>query len=182
MKKLFIFLFPLLFIAACNNQPSETTTDLVDEEAIELPIILFNDLFLPAQGGFIRGVDFGMDRAAILAIEEKIEKSVVFKDEDDVELVITTDMGRDVMNFGDITYLFEDGELYAIIIETYLISPETSEGVFQHVIDYLNTKYGEGMVAEDGFVDYVTDNLLIAVRNFDIEDSYGMYMTVEFVK
>jgi hypothetical protein len=81
---------------------------------------LFNDLIEPLNTqGVFRGVWFDMSKTAVKDVETDKTTTSVYRDEEQTELVITTDMGDNILDFADITYTFDDKGLYHIGVETY---------------------------------------------------------------
>lgn len=144
----------------------------------------FNDLMLPKTNGVFRGISFDMSKEEVLEIESLRTTVEIFLNETVDELVVTSDMGREILDFADTTYRFDEQGLYAIKVETYA---NTSEGAlidFNQIIAYFSAKYGEPIISDaDGYYEFTaTDEVsgneyLIALKNItDVEDSYGMYM------
>lgn len=200
MKRILFLFAAASFMFACDttvgdlvDKTSNNTEEVVAEETEVQTVTggersttnnpLYNDLMLPTTGGVYRGVHFDMNRDEVYDIETARSTVDVYKDETDEELVITTDMGKEILDFGDITYRFDEQGLYGIKVETYAVSLEGATEVFDMVIDTYTEKFGEPTVAEDGYSEFnATDDLsghdyTIAVKNIDdVEESYGMYM------
>lgn len=178
--KILLNLIPALFVFfACGNSNS------VKEPIAELPesySVLFTDLFQVEDGGIFRGVEWDMTKEQVLKIESKRSTSTVLENEEDKKLVITSDMGKDVLNFADITYAFDEKGLYNIGVETFAVDAATADMVHEEVLKFLNEKYGQSEVASDGFIEYKdkAKKLLIAVSKIELEDSFGMYIYFEY--
>lgn len=189
MKKIFFLVFAAAFMFACNS-PSGSEDTVVDEtvesgdgtrSTTNNP--LYNDLMLPSTSGVFRGISFDMSKATVLDIETSRSTVDVFQDETPEELIITTDMGKEILDFGDITYRFDEKGLYSIKVETYAVSLAGATEVFKMIIDKYTKDYGEPTIADDGFYEFTAkdkksgNDYSIAVKNIDdVEDSYGMYM------
>jgi hypothetical protein len=173
MKKITLLFAVLSIMFACNSSSTDKETTL---ENVETTVDLFNDLFQPNDGGLFRGADFDMSKDAVLALENSRSTSSIYKDEDPNELVITTDMGKEALNFADVTYYFDEQGLYSISVESYAISKEIADSVFEMVVEHLTKLYGEGELAEDGFLDFYGEGINVAVQNIDLEESFGMYI------
>lgn len=194
MKKLLFLIAAAGFMFACNSESSESTEEtVVEETAVEESATseersttnnpLYNDLMLPTSGGVFRGVYFDMSRDEVYDIETARSTVDVYQDDIPEELIITTDMGKEILDFGDITYRFDEQGLYGIKVETYNISLEGATEVYDMIIETYTEAYGEPTIADDGYaeftaVDEKTDyEYSIAVKNIDdVEDSYGLYI------
>jgi hypothetical protein len=175
MNKLFP-LFALIFLfVACNSDVSKPSP--ISAEATKNSI-LFTDLFQPQDGGIFRGVEFDMLKAEVLKIEKTRKSASILKDDSETKLVITTDMGSEVLNFADITYTFDEKGLYTLKVETYAVDKSTADLVYEEILTYLESLYGKGVLAEDGFVDFKSEEkgVAVAVQNIDLETSFGMYI------
>lgn len=190
MKKLFFLVVTASLLFACDS-PSAGEDTVVDE-VVEAPNDgerstttnpLYNDLMLPTTGGVFRGISFDMSKASVLDIETSRSTVDVYLDETDDELIVTTDMGKEILDFGDITYRFDEQGLYSIKVETYAVSLEGATKVFDMIVEKYTEEYGEPSIAEDGFYEFTgTDkksgnDFSIAIKNIDdVEESFGMYM------
>lgn len=196
MKKIIHLIFLGAFLFACTSETTNSTDETTDTATTEDVVVedtndersttnnaLYNDLMLPTTGGVFRGIHFDMTRSQVYDIETSRSTIDVYKDETDEELVVTTDMGKEILNFGDITYRFDEQGLYAIKVETYATTLEVATEVFDMIVEEYNSRYGEATIAEDGYSEWTaTDSetgydYAIAVKNIDdIDDSFGMYM------
>jgi hypothetical protein len=142
----------------------------------------FNQLMELSSGGIFRGASFDMAKSDVLDIENSRITTSVYKDEEDTELVITTDMGADIMNFADVTYTFDEQGLYHIGVESYAVSKSSADRVFDMVKSYYTNKLGTPTLAEDGFYEfygkYSGYDYVIAIYNLEYEDSPGMEMYI----
>jgi hypothetical protein len=142
----------------------------------------FNQLMELSSGGIFRGASFDMAKSDVLDIENSRNTTSVYKDEEDTELVITTDMGADIMNFADVTYTFDEQGLYHIGVESYAVSKSSADRVFDMVKSYYTNKLGTPTLAEDGFYEfygkYSGYDYVIAIYNLEYEDSPGMEMYI----
>lgn len=142
----------------------------------------FNQLMELSSGGIFRGASFDMAKSDVLDIENSRITTSVYKDEEDSELVITTDMGADIMNFADVTYTFDELGLYHIGVESYAVSKSSADRVFDMVKSYYTNKLGTPTLAEDGFYEfygkYSGYDYVIAIYNLEYEDSPGMAMYI----
>ena len=142
----------------------------------------FNQLMELSSGGIFRGASFDMAKSDVLDIENSRITTSVYKDEEDSELVITTDMGADIMNFADVTYTFDEQGLYHIGVESYAVSKSSADRVFDMVKSYYTNKLGTPTLAEDGFYEfygkYSGYDYVIAIYNLEYEDSPGMAMYI----
>lgn len=203
MMKRILFLFAAAsFMFACdttvgdlvdkvNNKDTEETV-VSDDVNVEAPVSgersttnnpLYNDLMLPTTGGVFRGIHFDMFKDEVYDVETARSTVDVYKDETDEELIITTDMGKEILDFGDVTYRFDEQGLYSIKVETYAVTFEGATKVFDMIIEHYTEEYGAPTIAEDGYSEFdATDKIsghdyTIAVKNIDdVEESYGMYM------
>lgn len=191
MKNFFYLLFVAALFTACQNTTSteepteEVEVDLVEEENTRSTTTnpLFNDLMMPTAGGMFRGVEFDMSREKVYNLETSRSTISVYKDETDEELVLTTDMGKEVLDFADITYRFDEQGLYGIQVETYSTTFEKSAEVFDMIVEQYTREFGEPTIAEDGYTEFDAYSeksgydYKISIKNLeDYEDSFGMYM------
>lgn len=191
MKNYFYLLFLAALFTACQNTTStdepneEVEVDVVEEENTRSTTTnpLFNDLMMPTAGGMFRGVEFDMSREKVYKLETSRSTITVFQDETDEELVLTTDMGKEVLDFADITYRFDEQGLYGIQVETYVTSLEKSTEVFDMIVAQYTEEFGEPTIAEDGYTEFDAYSeksgydYKISIKNLeDYEDSFGMYM------
>ena len=198
MKKILILIVAASFMFACDttvgdllNKGKNTNADaeeIVSEEvssngrsSTNNP--LYNDLILPTTGGIFRGAHFDMSREAIYDMETSRSTVSVYQDEIPEELIVTTDMGKEILDFGDITYRFDEQGLYSIKVETYNVSLEGATSVYDMIIEAYTKAYGNPTMADDGYAEFTaldekTDyEYSIAVKNIDnVEDSYGLYL------
>ena len=174
-----------------NNETKET---IVTEEVYKVESVaigersttnnqLYYDLMQPTASGVFRGVHFDMSKDEVYDTESVRSTVDVYKDETDEELIVTTDMGKEILDFGDITYRFDEQGLYSIKVETYAITLEGSTEVCNMIIENYTEKYGAPTWAEDGYNEFTTTDeatgheYSIAIKNIDdVEDSYGMYI------
>lgn len=191
MKNYFYLLFLAALFTACQNTTStdepneEVEVDVVEEENTRSTTTnpLFNDLMMPTAGGMFRGVEFDMSREKVYKLETSRSTITVYQDETDEELVLTTDMGKEVLDFADITYRFDEQGLYGIQVETYVTSLEKSTEVFDMIVAQYTEEFGEPTIAEDGYTEFDAYSeksgydYKISIKNLeDYEDSFGMYM------
>ncbi|MCD8528892.1 MAG: hypothetical protein LRY27_02745 [Chitinophagales bacterium] len=146
----------------------------------EDPTILFNDLVEPDAGGIFRGVSFDWTKEQVKTLELKRSTTDIYTDELDEELVVTTDMGAEAMNFADVSYFFDDKGLYSIEAETYSVTQEITDDVYAKVKDYYTNKLGAGTLAEDGYLEfkgsYKSYKYTVAMQKLDYEDSPGLML------
>lgn len=185
-------IFVAAFMFACNTETAENDveTDVVvsendanngDRSTTNNP--RYNDLMLPTSSGVFRGVSFDMSKSKVSDIETARSTVDIYQDETESELIVTTDMGKEILDFADITYKFDEQGLYSIKVETYAVSFEGATEDFNMIIDHYTEKFGEPTIAEDGYYEFsATDEVSgndysIAIKNIDdVEESFGMYM------
>lgn len=138
----------------------------------------FDQLMELSSGGVFRGVSFDMSKSSVLNLETSRSTTSVYKDEVDTELVITTDMGANILNFADVTYTFDEQGLYHIGVESYAVSKSSADRVFDQVKSHFTSKLGTPKLADDGFYEFYGKNgkynYVVAIYNLDYEDSPGM--------
>lgn len=190
MKKLFyLFLVSgLLFSCDSTEKTSGEETEVEVEETSSdsrstTTNPLFNDLMVPTADGVFRGTSFNMSRSEVYEIETSRSTVSIYKDDTEDELIITTDMGKEILDFGDVTYRFDEQGLYSIKVETYATSLEVATEVFDLIIEKYTAAYGEPTIAEDGYYEFTATDAAskldysISVKNIDdVEESFGMYM------
>ena len=172
MKKILIPILGLLLFTTLNAQQRANTT--IDAKP------LFEDLILPDVDGIFRGVDFNMSKSQVLKIENR-ETTSIYADEE-IKLIITSDMGADFNNFADIYYWFDENGLDYIELETYAISGELSVATFEMVKDYYTQKMGKHSINENGFMEFHGkhngQHYTIEIDYVDIANEYGMYIYI----
>ena len=168
MKRIFLMIFTAALMFACNTETASDVEDDVvvaddqssndDGERSTTSNPRYNDLMLPSTSGVFRGISFDMSKDEVLDIETARSTVDIYQDETEDEVIVTTDMGKEILDFGDITYKFDEQGLYGIKVETYAI-------------------------AEDGYYEFTaTDKVSgndysIDIKNIDdVEESFGMYM------
>ncbi|MEZ4979382.1 MAG: hypothetical protein R2772_08790 [Chitinophagales bacterium] len=143
---------------------------------------LFQDLMQPDAGGVFRGVYFDWSKSKVKDFELTRSTSSLYKEDVETELVITTDMGADIMNFADITYTFDEKGLYHIKVESYATSKQAADDVYNKVVAFFTKKLGAGVLADDGYLEFKgksgSYNYVVALENIEYEDSPGMYMYI----
>lgn len=185
-----IFAGALMF--ACDTATKETVeTDIVevenddtnDGERSTTNNPRYNDLMLPTTSGVFRGVSFDMSKSKVTNMETSRSTVDIYQDETEDELIVTTDMGKEILDFADITYKFDEQGLYSIKVESYAVTFEGATEDFNMIIEHYTEKFGEPSIAEDGYYEFsATDNVSgndysIAIKNIDdVEESFGMYM------
>lgn len=174
---------------ACDFSPKEIIEEATSEEVrstTDNP--LYNDLMMPVSGQVFRGADFDMSRNEIYTLESNRSTVTLYSDENEEELIFTTDMGKDILNFADITYRFDEQGLYNIKVETYATSSKIADEVYHQIIEHYTSLYGEPTIAEDGYDEfYAVDkntgyDYRISILNItDLEESFGMYMYFDLI-
>jgi len=143
---------------------------------------IYNDLMETSSRGIFRGASFDWTKAQVLKLETDRTTTSVYRDEKPEELVITTDMGADVLNFGDITYSFDENGLYHIKVETFATTNEVNKKVFEKIIAFYTSKFGKGVEAEDGYLEFTDksqyQDYVIAIEAVDSETSPGIYLFI----
>ena len=139
----------------------------------------YTDLMEIESGGVFRGASFDMTKEAVYGYETERSTTSVYQD-DPNEFVITTDMGSDILNFADVTYKFDEEGLYHIKVETYATDAGAAEQLYQKIKSFYTGKYGAGVIAEDGYLEFKGSNrshdYIVAIENLGYEDSPGMYL------
>jgi hypothetical protein len=150
---------------------------------------LYSDLMLEKVGGVFRGVYFNMSKEDVYAIEAARITGDLPKEETDEELIITTDMGEDVNDFGIITYYFDEMGLYSIGVETFIrIGPEATD-VFNMTIEHYSEKYGKPVIADDGYSEFAAIDpskglkySIALIEIDDVEEGFGMYLYFDLLE
>ena len=173
--------YVLLIKCSGDNTLSASTIASLDAFASSaINNVGFKELMELEDGGLFRGVNFDMTKEEVLKIENSRYTTSVYSDIVDSELVITTDMGEDILNFADVSYSFDNKGLYHIKVETYATASYIADDVYQLVKDYFSLKLGPPTLAEDGFYEfygkYSGYDYVIAIYNLEYEDSPGMEM------
>ncbi len=193
MKRIFLMIFTAALMFACNTETASDVEDDVvvaddqssndDGERSTTSNPRYNDLMLPSTSGVFRGISFDMSKDEVLDIETARSTVDIYQDETEDEVIVTTDMGKEILDFGDITYKFDEQGLYGIKVETYAVTLEGATEDFNMIIEHYTEKFGEPTIAEDGYYEFTaTDKVSgndysIAIKNIDdVEESFGMYM------
>lgn len=192
MKKIFYLFILAAMFTACDSSTKNTEEEVLESEDAQIiedsersttgnP--LYNDLMMPNADGVFRGVAFDMSREKVYNLETKRSTISIYKDEIDEELVVTTDMGKEVLDFADITYRFDEQGLYGIQVESYATTFEKATEVFDMIIAKYTAEFGAPRIADDGYSEFDAHDptsdydYVISVKNIDdVEESYGMYM------
>lgn len=175
MKKTFLSLF-LLFIAInlCAQKNKE------GKKSKEKASVLYYDLMELESGGVFRGINFDWSKRKVLAVEEARSTTSVYKDEEPGELIITTDMGVEILNFADVSYFFDEQGLYYIDVETYCTTQKANKKIYKLIVAHYTKQFGKGELAEDGYLEFHASvnglDYLVGVMIYDDEESPGIYM------
>lgn len=171
MKKLFYLFLIVGLLSSCD------TTN-----------VLYTDLMLPTEEGVFRGISFNMPKSEVYDLEMSRSTVTIYSDDSDESLIITTDMGSEVLNFADVTYNFDDQGLYGISVQSYAVSLEAATEVFDLVIKRYTELHGKPTVDESGFSVFNAKDAVsgldysISVKNIvDLEDSYGIEMFFDLI-
>lgn len=197
MKNLVLLLLLSWSLCSCNtsenkkniNKPLSATAT---KEIVKDPfLILYNDLMLPGSGKLFRGVDFDMSRSEIKKIELARVSCVETDSEKDNQLIITTDMGSETLDFADIKYTFDEKGMYYIEVETYAITKEKSSYVYNKIKDFYTSSLGEGTLAEDDYLEFSSSNkrykYQVAIKEINLEATetddatYGMFILISML-
>jgi hypothetical protein len=185
---LFVIALSISLISCSETQPGETSlkkenlTPVSDEPFLKM----YTDLVIPNSGLLFRGIDFDMSRTEVRKIEinraacsETIGKKYN-------QLIITTDLGPQVLDFADLKYTFDEKGLYFIEVETYAITKEKSSYLYNKIKDYYVASLGESTVAEDGYLEFKGANkkynYQVAMKEILLEateteeESYGIFL------
>jgi hypothetical protein len=190
MKRIFFLAVAGALSLTCESSSSETAVS--EDSALIAPNNdeksstnkqLYNDLMLPKTIGIFRGTSFGMTKASVLDIETSRSKVAVFKDENIEELIVTTDMGKVVLDFADITYRFDEKGLVSMKVKSYAVNLADATAVFNMIVEKYTKAFGEPSMVEDGFYEFSATNersgnaYSIAIKNIDdVEERFGMYI------
>ena len=174
MKKIFFLAFVLL--VSVKIQAQRSGLDRNGNFNIQ-PLI--DDLFMNDKASLYRGVEFDMTKAEVKKLELARNTTSLYNE--DSTLVITTDLGEEILDFADISYSFDDEGLYHIGVEGYITTKEKANELYDKIESYLTNKYGEGEIADDGFYEIQVEgkkyDFIIAMLNITgVEDSYGFYL------
>lgn len=150
MKKMY-FIGLLFLTLSCKNATDKLAGLTKSNDPID---IMFNDLMQPEAGGMFRGLDFDMDIVTVEKVELARKTSTKNNSEKEGELFITTDLGKEVLDFADLKYNFDDKGLYVLSAEGYITTEEKSKAFYKKLSDYYTTKHGAGKLAADGYMDF----------------------------
>lgn len=188
-KSLLFVLFLAVSLVSCSETQSvdaplnnENDTVVSAEPFLEM----YNDLMIPGSGLLFRGVDFDMSRTEIRKIEMSRSECSETESEKENQLIITTDLGSETLDFADIKYTFDEKGVYYIEAETYAITKEKADYLFNEVKYFYSSSLGEGVLAEDGYLEFKGSNkrykYQVAMKEIVLEAteteqaSYGMYL------
>lgn len=187
------FLIALLFIAtsitSCNSNSSNTDTANSENNTTvssEPFLEMYNDLVIPGSGLLFRGVDFDMSRTDIRKIEMDRPECSETPSEKENQLIITTDLGPETLDFADVKYTFDEKGMYYIEVETYVITKAKADYLYNKVKYFYTNSLGEGVLAEDGYLEFLGSSkkykYQVAMKEIVLEAtateeaSYGMYL------
>lgn len=192
--KVLILMFSLSLFS-CNNSGSNlklskenlNNSKKSTQEIIKEPfLILYEDLILPGSGGLFRGVGFDMSMKEVKKIEIERAKCSETDTEKDNQLIITTDLGLETLDFADIKYTFDKDGLFYIEAESYSITKEKSDFIFNKVKNFYTSSLGEGKIADDGYLEFfgatkkhkyqVALKKIILTEEEEGNESFGMYL------
>lgn len=171
MKRITIILLMCVFVLSAFAQ-----RDGLDRNGDVKVDDMYTDLMELSSGGVFRGVRFDWTKAQVLKLETDRTTTSVYRDEKPEELVITTDMGSDLLNFADITYTFDDKGLYHIKVQSYATSNQANKKLYNNIVAYYSSKFGKPVEAEDGYLEFKASNYIIAMEATDSESSPGIYI------
>ena len=148
-------------LISCTNAQSniaslgtDNKTTVSDEPFLKM----YTDLMIPNSGLLFRGVDFDMSRAEIRKIEIDRATCSETDSEKENQLIITTDLGPELLDFADVKYTFDEKGMYFIEVETYAITKEKASYLYNKVKDYYASSLGESAIAEDGYLEFKGTN------------------------
>lgn len=185
---LFVF-FLSISLASCTDTQSNSST-VAEKNTAEVtadPFLeMYTDLMIPGSGLLFRGVDFDMSRTEVRKVEMNRSECSETDSEKENQLIITTDLGPETLDFADVKYTFDEKGLYFIEVETYAITEAKSNYLYNKVKDYYTASLGEGDFAEDGYLEFKGSNknysYQVAIKKIDLaateteEASYGMFL------
>lgn len=145
---------------------------------------MFVELVMPEEGGIFRGAKFDDWYEDVYDMEDGYSTSEVYEENDD-ELIITTDMGEEILDFADVTYYFDESGLYEIYADIYSNSEVREERVYNDLVKHYEDAFGvEGELAEDGFIEFVNTDpeseyeYMVAFQRLDYDSGLEMYISL----
>lgn len=144
---------------------------------------MFNDLMLPNEGALFRGVDFDFSEDQVSKIEKARTGVTEYDSDYEDEFLVEVQMGSNEDDYAEISYYFDEMGLYSIYVETYNVSKDAADQIYEKVESYYSSTIGEGVYAEDGFIEFYgyngTYDYVVSISKVDIEDDYGMYIYID---
>ena len=175
MKKIILSLFLSIFLLnvfAQNEKEAKKSKEKISD--------LYHDLMELESGGVFRGVSFDWSKRKVLKVEEARTTTSIYKDEEPDELIITTDMGKEILNFADISYFFDEQGLYYIDVETYCTTQKANKKIYNKIVKYYTKRFGKGVLADDGYIEFNGSlkgiDYLVGVMIYDEDEFPGIYM------
>lgn len=189
--KNYLLLFTVLFFASCSEDASvtetNTTTKVVENTEPKSRFeIMYDDFMLLETGKMFRGVDFNMTMSEVRKIERARPTARENSSEKMDELFFEVDLSKEILDFADVKYSFAADGLYFISAEAYFTNEKKSEAFYKQLKAHYTSKYGEGELADDGYLEfnYTEDkkNVLLAIKDINYPPtatdpgSYGFFL------
>ncbi len=116
---------------------------------------ILTEVLLPAKGGLVRGVDFGMTRQQIDIAENACAQALGdFRAKYSIACSIP-----ELAAFADVVYDFQpDGRMDMITIDYYLQDPYLAKAVYHDLMQYYSKNYGtKHYMDADGYIVWETE-------------------------
>ena len=139
-------------LTAPSMMPKKPTFAMNKQEPLH-PLLV--EVLLPSKGGLVRGMDFGMTKDQINALEEACGESAGdFRSRFSIACSIP-----ELSAFADVIYDFQpDGKMDMVTIDYYLNDPYLTKAIYHDLLQYYGKRYGAKYYTDaDGYVVWETE-------------------------
>lgn len=171
-------------LTAPSMMPKKPSFALNKQEPLH-PLLM--EVLLPGKGGLIRGVDFGMTRAQINALEDACEEDAGdFRSRYSIACSIP-----EMAAFADVVYDFQpNGKMDMVTIDYYLNDSYIAKAIFHDLLKFYAKQFGDKYYTDaDGYVTWETErrstdgshqNLAVYLKKIGRGEDSGV--SIQFVK
>ena len=193
MKKTALIFLSLLLIFGCKDSEEKKSKAAIASLDNEDPYLkMFTEFMMIDGKSVFRGVNFDMTEDEVRKVEHSYATSRENSSEKMQELFFEVDLTSELLDFADVRYSFDEKGLYFINVESYLTSPEKSKSFYKNLESYFTKAFGEGVFADDGFLEFETtkngQKIQAAIKEVNIaptekdKGSYGFYLLYSLPK
>ncbi len=141
-------------LTAPSMMPKKPSFVLNKQEPLH-PLLI--EVLLPAKGGLIRGIDFGMTRQGIASVEEACAtEDADFRTRYSINCSIP-----EMDAFADVVYDFQpDGQMDMVTIDYFLQDPYITKAIYHDLLQYYAKQFGSKYYTDtDGYVIWETERV-----------------------